>query len=314
MQVHQDIHQLPEIKNPVVTIGTFDGVHAGHRTIIQRILDLAKLLNGESVLVTFEPHPRLLINPKFELKLLNTLAEKMRLLEKFGLHHLVIAPFTASFANLSAEQYIEDFLVNRLKPHTLVIGYDHHFGKNRSGNFELLKKYAEGGHFELEEISKQLVDDAHVSSTTIRHAIEAGHIVTANQLLLSYYSLSGIVITGDQKGRTIGFPTANLEVADAKKLIPANGVYAVRVFWQGKSYDGVMNIGHRPTVLTTNELRLEVHIFDFSASLYGEELRVHFIDKIREEIKFESIHALQAQIKKDCEQAKAILQQLGTID
>lgn len=306
MQIHSDIANLSTIKNPIVTIGTFDGVHAGHRTIINRIIDLAKDSDGESVLVTFEPHPRFLINPNHNLKLLNTLAEKKILLEQLGLDHLIIAPFTKEFAQQAASEYVEDFLIKKIKPSTLVIGYDHQFGKSRSGNFDLLEQYAQQGHFKLEEISKQLVSDAHVSSTAIRHALEKGNVVRANNLLQSNYQLSGKVILGDQKGRTIGFPTANIHVDTDKKLIPANGVYAVQATINNKTYKAVMNIGYRPTVTNEQELRLEVHIFDFDKDIYGEQLRVEFISHIREEKKFESFDSLKKQIELDCIKAKKI--------
>ena len=307
MQLHSDINKLPTIKKSIVTIGTFDGVHAGHRTIINRIINLAKKRNGQSVLITFEPHPRFLINPQHRLKLLTTLEEKKSLLEKLGLHHLVIAPFTKEFANQEAKNYVEDFLIKKIKPSVLVIGYDHHFGKGRSGNFNLLKQYAEQGHFQLEEISKQLVEDAHVSSTTIRKALEQGDVREANNLLQSNFQLSGEVIIGDQRGRTIGFPTANLQISSDKKLIPPNGVYAVRAFIKNQCFSAVMNIGFRPTVTDKPELRLEVHLIDFDEDIYGENLKVEFIERIRAEKKFNSFEDLKKQIELDCESAREIL-------
>jgi len=307
MQLHSDINKLPTIKKSIVTIGTFDGVHAGHRTIINRIINLAKKRNGQSVLITFEPHPRFLINPQHRLKLLTTLEEKKSLLEKLGLHHLVIAPFTKEFANQEAKNYVEDFLIKKIKPSVLVIGYDHHFGKGRSGNFNLLKQYAEQGHFQLEEISKQLVEDAHVSSTTIRKALELGDVREANNLLQSNFQLSGEVIIGDQKGRTIEFPTANLQISSDKKLIPPNGVYAVRAFIKNQCFSAVMNIGFRPTVTDKPELRLEVHLIDFDEDIYGENLKVEFIERIRAEKKFNSFEDLKKQIELDCESAREIL-------
>jgi len=307
MQLHSDINKLPTIKKSIVTIGTFDGVHAGHRTIINRIINLAKKRNGQSVLITFEPHPRFLINPQHRLKLLTTLEEKKSLLEKLGLHHLVIAPFTKEFANQEAKNYVEDFLIKKIKPSVLVIGYDHHFGKGRSGNFNLLKQYAEQGHFQLEEISKQLVEDAHVSSTTIRKALEQGDVREANNLLQSNFQLSGEVIIGDQRGRTIEFPTANLQISSDKKLIPPNGVYAVRAFIKNQCFSAVMNIGFRPTVTDKPELRLEVHLIDFDEDIYGENLKVEFIERIRAEKKFNSFEDLKKQIELDCESAREIL-------
>ncbi len=308
MQVHTNIEDLNTLRKPIVTIGTFDGVHAGHRTIIERIREIAQKRGGQSVLVTFEPHPRFLINPNHNLKLLTTLEEKKILLEEMSLDHLVIAPFTKVFAEQEAKEYVEDFLIKRIRPEVLVIGYDHHFGKNRSGNLSLLEQYVQKGFFDLEEISKQQVDDAHVSSTTIRKAIEQGNIREANTLLQSNYQLSGIVVKGDQKGRTIGFPTANLEIDSTKKLIPANGVYAVKALINNNIYEAVMNIGYRPTINDEKELRLEVHIFSFEADIYHKTLKIEFIERIRDEQKFESFEALKKQIQIDAECAKKVFQ------
>lgn len=307
MQIHTNINDLGSIDKPIVTIGTFDGVHAGHRIIINRIREIAAKRQGNAVLVTFEPHPRFLINPNHKLKLLTTLEEKIELLAELGLDHLVIAPFNKNFAEQEAKDYVEDFLIKKINPEVLVIGYDHHFGKNRSGSFNLLKSYAAKDHFELEEISKQLVDDAHVSSTAIRNALDKGDVKEACNLLQSNFLLTGKVVEGDQNGRTIGFPTANLEIKSNKKLIPSNGVYAVRATVGHESYGAVMNIGHRPTINDDKELRLEVHIFDFDQDIYGKQLIVEFIERIREEKKFDSFEALKKQIEKDCKRAEEIL-------
>lgn len=307
MQVHTNIEDLQAIDKPIVTIGTFDGVHAGHRTIIERVRQIATERKGQAVLITFEPHPRFLINPKHNLKLLTTLAEKKALLKQMGLNHLVIAPFTKEFAEQDAKEYVEDFLIRKIKPEVLVIGYDHHFGKNRSGSLDLLKDYASQGHFELEEISKQLVEDAHVSSTAIRKALDLGDVSEANTLLQSTFQLSGKIIKGDQKGRTIGFPTANLKLDSDHKLIPARGVYAVKASVNDMVYKAVMNIGYRPTLTSEKELRLEVHLFSFDEDIYGKTITVEFIERIRDEKKFESFEELKTQIVMDCERAKKIL-------
>lgn len=307
MHVHTEIKDLGTINKPIVTIGTFDGVHAGHRTIIKRIITLAEQQGGESVLVTFEPHPRFLINPNHKLKLLTTLSEKKELLKELGLDNLVIAPFNPAFADQEATSYVEDFLIQKIKPEVLVIGYDHHFGKGRSGNLALLQEYAQQGHFKLEEISKQLVDDAHVSSTAIRKALDAGNVAEASRLLKSNFKLNGVVVQGDQKGRTIGFPTANLSIKNDKKLIPAHGVYAVLATLDQEKIKGVMNIGIRPTVTHDEELRLEVHLFNFDQDIYGQELQVEFIERIREEKKFDSFEELKKQIALDCTKAQEIL-------
>lgn len=307
MQIHTNIKDLGTISKPVVTIGTFDGVHAGHRIILERIKEIATNRKGNAVLVTFEPHPRFLIDPNHKLKLLTTLTEKKELLEELGVDHLVIVPFNKEFAEQEAKDYVEDFIIQKVRPEVLVIGYDHHFGKNRSGSFYLLEAYAAKGHFELEEISKQLVDEAHVSSTAIRNALDHGDVKEASNLLQSNFQLRGLVVKGDQKGRTIGFPTANLEIENDKKLIPAHGVYAVNAALNGEKFQGVMNIGHRPTVNDQEELRLEVHLFDFDKDIYGDTLKVNFIEKLRDEKKFDSFDELKEQIKLDCKQAKNIL-------
>lgn len=299
MQVHIGINSLPSFNNPIITIGTFDGVHAGHRKIITRIVKLAKERNSHAVLITFDPHPRFLLQPKHDLKLLNTLEEKKVLLAALGLHHLVIVPFTTDFAALSSNAYIEDFLIKYFNPSVLVIGYDHHFGKGRSGNFELLNKYAQSGEFELEEISKQLVQEAHVSSTAIRNALAQGHIEEANALLQSSFSLTGKVVQGAQNGRRIGFPTANIALNSMHKLIPCNGVYIVRANVGEISHQAIMNIGHRPTVDNNLALSLEVHILDFDQEIYNKTIQVTFLKHLRSEQKFDSLESLKVQIAKD---------------
>ncbi len=306
MQLHTNLKDLIAIDKPIVTIGTFDGVHAGHRIIIKRIQELANQRNGKSVLVTFEPHPRFLIDPNHKLKLLTSLHEKKELLEQLGLDHLVIAPFNKEFAEQEAKDYVEDFIIKKIKPEVLVIGYDHHFGKNRSGNLTLLEEYAKQGHFILEEISKQLVDDAHVSSTAIRNALDKGNVKEAGRLLKSNFMLNGKVVKGDQKGRTIGFPTANLAVENDKKLIPSSGVYAVHAQLKDELYKAVMNIGYRPTINNKKEFRLEVHLFNFDKDIYGEDLQVKFIERIRDEKKFDSFEDLKKQIIIDSTKAKQI--------
>ncbi len=305
MQVHYGIDKLPSFKHPIVTIGTFDGVHAGHRTIIQRIISLAKEKGGEAILITFEPHPRFLLQPKHDLKLLNTMAEKKELLHSLGLQHLVIAPFTLAFAQQSPKAYVEEFLLRYFAPEVLVIGYDHHFGKERAGNFEFLNKYAQAGTFELEEISKQLVDASHVSSTAIRKALASGEVATANTLLQSSFSLEGKVIRGAQNGRKIGFPTANISLESSHKLIPAHGVYAVKAHVQDQAYKGIMNIGHRPTIDNNLALSLEVHILDFDQDIYDKNIKIEFLKHLRREEKFNSLDELKDQIKKDEEKARA---------
>lgn len=306
MQIHNGIIHLPVFNHAVLTIGTFDGVHAGHRIIINRIVQMANKRGGESVLITFEPHPRLLLQPNHPLKLISTLDEKSKLLASLGVDHLVVAPFTMDFANLSPEAYIEDFLVKTFNPSVLVIGYDHHFGNERKGNYRLLEKYAANGYFGLEEISQQLIDDVKVSSTIIRNELEKGNIKTVNNLLQSNYSLSGMVIQGKQNGRLLGYPTANMKLLDRHKLIPKNGVYAVQVHHEEMVYNGVMNIGKKPTFNQGAELSLEVHILSFDRDIYNEKIQVYFLDRLRAEQKFESLEVLKDQIARDIGKANAL--------
>lgn len=309
MQVHRDLNHLPEIRNAIITIGTFDGVHAGHRFIIQQLEQAAAECNGETVIVTFDPHPREVLLPKHNsIRLLTTLPEKIALLEQAGIHHLVVVPFTKAFSELSAREYLEDFLVARFKPHTIIIGYDHRFGHNREGGLELLEAEQQQYGFRLVEIPQQVVNDLTVSSTKIRKSLQEGDVHLANELLGYPYFLTGKVVHGDKMGRELGYPTANLHLTDERKLIPAEGIYAVRVQLEGRQelLPAVMSIGFRPTFNGT-DLRLEVHIFDFKGDLYGQELTVHFIEYIRSNLKFDNIGALIAQMDKDSAQSREIL-------
>lgn len=301
MQIHQDIKQLPSFRNAVLTIGTFDGVHIAHKRILQRITELAQEVDGESVLVTFHPHPRLVLQPQNNnLKLLSLLEEKFELLAACQLQHVVVVPFSKAFAEQSPEEYVSDFLVGTFQPKKIVIGYNHQFGKERAGNIHLLREMGQAAHFEVEEISKQIVEDIGVSSTKIRNALLEGAIDKANHLLGYAYRLSGEVIKGKQLGHTIGFPTANVKVADPTKLVPADGVYAVNVRHQNQQYKGMLNIGKRPTVDGQNAQRsIEVNIFDFDQMIYGEKLQISFTAFIRKEQKFESLAALKTQLSQD---------------
>ncbi|RBL88745.1 bifunctional riboflavin kinase/FAD synthetase [Chitinophaga flava] len=309
MQVHRDLKQLPEIRNAVITIGTFDGVHEGHRFIIQQLEQAAAECNGETVIITFDPHPREVLMPKpNNIRLLTTLPEKIALLEEAGVDHLVVVPFTKAFSELSAREYLEDFLIARFKPHTIIIGYDHRFGHNREGGLELLEMEQQRYGFRLLEIPQQVVNDLTVSSTKIRKSLQEGEVLLANELLGYTYFLSGTVVHGDKMGRQLGYPTANLHLKDERKLIPAEGIYAVRV--QIPDQEGllpaVMSIGFRPTFNGT-DLRLEVHLFDFNADLYNQELTVYFIEYIRANQKFDDIKDLIVQMDKDSAQSREIL-------
>lgn len=317
MTAHTDINKLPAFTNAVVTIGTFDGVHKGHQQIIQLMLDEAKQVNGETVIITFHPHPRQVIAMRqTELFLLNSLQEKISLLEKYGIDHLVITPFTEEFSLQSAEDYIEKFLVKRFRPHTIIIGHDHRFGKSRSGDFALLEEKAKWYGYEVKEIPGFMLEDNTISSTIIRQALQKGNIETANEYLGYPYFFSGTVVEGNKLGRTIGYPTANLLVSEEKKLIPGNGVYAVEISTQpsinndnspqpGK-LSGMMNIGVRPTVEGVNRM-IEVNIFDFDEEIYGEVLTIHIKKRLRNEQKFNGLEELKEQLAKDKVQAIAAL-------
>jgi len=298
MRVHRELKQLPSFRDAVITIGTFDGVHSGHQKIIDQLKQEAAKIKGESVLITFDPHPRKVLDPSKPLKLITTLAEKIELLEKQGIDHLVIVPFTREFADLSAEAYIQDFLVNKFKPHTVIIGYDHKFGHDRMGDYHMMESFAVKLNFKLTEIPGHVVDSLTVSSTKIRQAIAKGDMDIANDLLGYTFFFQGNIIEGNKLGRKLGFPTANLQVKETDKLIPGNGVYAVEATLRGKHYEGMMNIGIRPT-LNDGLFMIEVNLFDFDEEVYGSELRVHVKKFMRPEIKFNGLDALKDQIAKD---------------
>ena len=313
MTVHYDIQHLPVFKNAVVTIGTFDGVHTGHQQILELMQTEAHKIDGETVIITFDPHPRQVIAARqTELFLLNSLQEKIHLFAKYGIKHLVITPFTEAFSLQTANEYIEQFLVKNFKPHTIIIGHDHRFGKSRSGNFELLQQKAAQYNYAVKEIPGFMLQNNTISSTIIREALLKGNIDTANGYLGYAYFFSGTVVEGNKIGRTIGYPTANLQMQDNKKLIPGNGVFAVKVDLQKPGekitfFNGMMNIGVRPTVEGTFRM-IEVNIFNFDEEIYGDTLTVHIIKRLRNEQKFNGLEELKAQLLKDSEQAKAVLE------
>jgi riboflavin kinase/FMN adenylyltransferase len=307
MKVYRSLDELPQINNAIVTQGTFDGVHAAHKVILNRLKQIAQQRKGETVVITFDPHPRMVLFPDDHgLKLLHTLDEKIEALAQEGIDHLVIIPFTKEFSRLTSMQFIRDIMVNKIGTKVLVIGYNHRFGKNREGSFEHLKDYSGLYGFEVEEIPEQDIDEVSISSTQIRKALEVGEVTQATKYLGKYYHITGTVVKGNQLGRTIGFPTANIKVADANKQIPANGVYAVKVFINSRIVLGMLNSGVRPTVDGLTHA-VEVHLFDFNEDIYGHELKVQFVDKLRNEIKFENLQALTNQLEKDKLHALAIL-------
>ena len=307
MRVFDHIDDFEKPDYSVVTIGTFDGVHIGHQTILKRLVADAKKNNGKSILITFWPHPRFILKKDDDkLKLLSTFAEKVKLLEEIGVDYILKIAFTPEFSNLSADQFVQDILVNKAGTNHLFIGYDHHFGNNREGNIQFLQENSAKYGFQVNEISKQEIDHVGVSSTKIRSALETGEIHLANSLLGRNYSITGKVVDGNKKGRSIGFPTANIEISEKYKLLPADGAYAIRALVKGQTFQGMLNIGFKPTVNGTSR-SIEAHLFNFGEDIYGEEITVEFIKSLRKEMKFASIDDLKNQLKIDKEAALKIL-------
>jgi len=307
LAIFYDIHNLPDFKNAVLTVGFFDGVHKGHKAILNEVVTHALTAEGESVLLTFEPHPRKLLYPEQNLGIITPLQQKLQLITDAGIQHIVVVPFTKEFANLSATQYIEDFLVGLFRPHSIVLGYDHRFGHDRKGDIGLLKEYGPKYNYAVIEISEQLINEAAVSSTKIRNAISEGKVADAATMLERPYSLEGTVIHGKRLGRTIGYPTANIHPLDKDQLIPAIGIYAVLVNHAGTTYKGMLSIGHNPTVTDTKDIKIEVNIFDFDKDIYEQQIELLFIAHIRDEEKFDSLDALKEQIRRDEVMARKLL-------
>ena len=310
MTVHHNLQELPAFKNAVITTGAFDGVHIGHQEIISRMKQIALDIKGETVIVTFHPHPRKVISSiPGEIKQLTSLEERISLLEQSDIDHLVVVNFDYAFSNLTADEYVKSFLFDHFHPHTILVGYDHRFGKGRNGNFELLQKFGTDLGFKVEQIHEKIMGDEIVSSTHIRNYILEQKIEKANALLGYPYLFDGFVVRGNQIGRTIGYPTANLHINNEEKIIPSNGVYAVKV--KGKClgdtiYNGMMNIGIRPTVDGQKKV-IEVHILDFDQDIYEQNLTVMVYEYIRGEVKFDGLEALKAQLAKDKITTAAIL-------
>ena len=302
MRIFEGLENVGQIKNPVVTIGTFDGVHIGHQKIIQQLILEAKKIDGESVLITFHPHPRLVLFPdNHNLQLLQTQAEKLQTLAENGLENVIILPFSKEFSQLSALDFVQTILYKSLRARKIIIGYDHQFGNDRKGNIDFLIAHANDFNYDVIEIPAEEINEVNVSSTKIRTALQDGSIEIANAFLNKPFELSGTVIKGKQLGRTIGFPTANLDLNDSTKLIPANGVYAVKVqlLNEEKSYFGMMNIGYRPTVSEAKKQSIEINIFDFQGDLYDSHLKVSLYKRIRMEEKFVNLASLKSQLSKD---------------
>jgi riboflavin kinase / FMN adenylyltransferase len=307
MQVHYNIDNLPQFNNAVVTIGTFDGVHLGHQLIIESLKQTAVDAAGESVIITFHPHPRKIVSSVVTgIRLINTLTERIELLAKTGVQHLVVVPFTDYFANQTAEEYIQHFLVEKFKPHTIIIGYDHRFGKERMGNFKLMEDKAIEYGYQLKEIPEHVLNAVKVSSTNIRNAILHGQIDEANTLLGYTFFFDGEVVHGDKIGRTIGYPTANLKSIDEEKIVLGDGIYAVYTTIENIVYKGMMSIGFRPTVNGKKRV-VEVNVFDFNREIYGSTIRVNVKKYLRSEVKFNGLEELKQQLHKDKEDSLACL-------
>ena len=298
MKIYRSIEDYDEDKRSVVTIGTFDGIHLGHQKILSRLIKSSKNKDLNSVVLTFFPHPRIILNKYNEVKMIDTLDEKIIHLNEIGIDSLIIHPFDKNFSLLSANQFIKDFLVDKLKIKHIIIGYDHRFGKGREASVTDLKNYADDYDFTVEEIKAQEIEKITVSSTKIRNSINQGDIKTTEKYLGRYFNLTGKVVKGDGLGKKINYPTANIFIEETYKIIPKDGVYLVETIIEDKLFNGMMNIGHRPTI-GTNVKSIEVHLFNFNEDIYGQVISIKMISKIRDEKKFSSIQALKEQLVKD---------------
>ena len=309
MKIFHSIKDFSSPKKTILTLGTFDGVHIGHKKILEKVIQNTLDEKYESLVLTFFPHPRMILQERSEIKLLNTITEKINLLEQLGIQNLVIHPFDESFSRLTAEDFVKKVLVDQFKIHKIIIGYDHRFGRNRTADIHNLIEFGEKYGFEVEQISAQEINDISVSSTKIRNAIQEGNMYLANKYLGYDYFLTGTVIKGKQLGRTIGFPTANLNIEEDYKLIPQKGVYIVSSQLNGEKVFGMMNIGLNPTV-GGEKLSVEIHYLNFNADLYNQQISVSILKRIRGEEKFDSVDLLKAQIEKDKIQTLSYLENL----
>jgi riboflavin kinase/FMN adenylyltransferase len=319
VKIYRDIEDFKNVDYPVVTIGSFDGVHCGHKKIINRLTKIAKEKKGETVLIIFSPHPRIVLYPEEKnLKLINTIEEKIKILQKLNIDHLIILPFTKNFSRISPTEFVKNFLVEKIHTKRLITGYNHSFGNNREGDIKCLEKLSNTYGFEVEEIPTQVIKNVSISSTKIRNALYNGDIKKANSFLGYKYFMSGKVVSGNRIGRTINVPTANIIIEDEYKLIPAKGVYAVEVLWKEKKYNGMINIGTKPTLNSKNKQKnidfvnnkkvtIEVNIFDFEEDIYQDYLTIYFIDKIRDEKKFKDLNSLKRQLMIDKKNSLEIL-------
>ena len=309
MQIFDDLSKVTYDKNTVVTLGTFDGIHAGHRKIIEEVVARSSFYGGRNFLITFDPHPRSVVSRNNKIQILSTLAEKLKLLEQIGIQNVLVIKFTKEFSQLSATEFFQKYVLKGIGIRQIVIGHDHHFGKGRDGDETKLRELGKANDFKVTTVDAVNIDSMVVSSTKIRNLLIAGDIKTANLFLERYYSFSGKVVKGDKRGRELGFPTANIEVDNPDKLLPAIGIYAVEFFINSdnKKYTGVMSIGKRPTFYDEGKLTTEVFIFDFDQDIYGAEVTVNVVDRIRGEEKFSSAEELVKQMNKDVETGMEIL-------
>ena len=298
MKIYKSIDEYNESKNSVVTIGTFDGIHKGHQKIFNKVINASKQTNLSSVVLTFFPHPRIILNKYNDIKMIDTLDEKIDLLEKIGIDHLVIHPFDKKFSLLSADQFIKEYLVDKLKLKHIIIGYDHRFGKGREASVTDLKEYSREFNFVVDEIDAQEIEKIAISSTKIRKSINEGDLKTTKIYLGRFFSITGKVVRGDGLGKQINYPTANILIKEDYKIIPKDGVYYINTTVDNKLYNGMMNIGHRPTI-GTKEKSIEVNLFNFDRDIYDKIISIDVVEKIRDEKKFSSIEALKAQLAKD---------------
>ncbi|MBK7229676.1 MAG: bifunctional riboflavin kinase/FAD synthetase [Ignavibacteriales bacterium] len=311
MQVFSSIKDLTKNKNTILTLGTFDGIHPGHLKIIDKLVSCSKEKGCRNVVITFHPHPRTVLSGSSSVKMLSTQEEKINLLRKHGVENLLTMNFTKEFASLTAEEFIYGYLINGIGLSEIVLGHDHHFGKGRSGNVELLKMIGAKENFVVTTAEPFLIDGEVVSSTKIRNAISEGDIARSNKLLARNYSFSGVVVSGDKRGRELGFPTANIKLSSQEKLLPASGIYAVRVFVENENHIGLLSIGNRPTFYNEGELVTEVYIYDFNREIYGKEVTVELVERLRGEEKFNSAEELIDQMNKDKENGLKIFNKLN---
>lgn len=307
MKIYTEVNEVVKDSNTVLTLGTFDGIHLGHQEIIKKVVDCSVKENRRNIVITFRPHPRKVINPELNIKLLTTSDEQIEIFEKLGVENLLIINFTKEFSELSPEEFLKDYLIAKIGLKKIVIGYDHHFGKARGGDINLLKAMSEKFKFEILQIEPYLINDEPVSSTKIRNALENGDIEKANTMLGRYYSFSGVVVEGDKRGRELGYPTANIRLNSSDKLLPQVGIYAVLVEMDNKNYKALLSIGKRPTFYDDGQIVPEVYIYDFNSDIYRKELKINLISRLRGEEKFRSAEELIKQMNIDRENGLKVL-------